>query len=94
MRRINGKVIGNPTVTPMAVPDWNQTDPKKADYIKNKPKNVESKANKMSTWHDDKVSPETYPSSLAMIEFVTKVVGDSIGTANTELESILSGGVD
>ena len=37
MRRINGKVIGNPTVTPMAVPDWNQTDPKKADYIKNRP---------------------------------------------------------
>ena len=31
------KIIGNPTVTPMAVPDWNQTDETKADYIKNKP---------------------------------------------------------
>ena len=31
------KIIGNPTITPMAVPDWNQTDPTKADYIKNKP---------------------------------------------------------
>lgn len=31
------KIIGNPTVTPMAVPDWNQTDSSKADYIKNKP---------------------------------------------------------
>lgn len=31
------RVIGNPTITPMAVPDWNQTDPTKADYIKNKP---------------------------------------------------------
>ena len=30
-------IIGNPTVTPMAVPDWNQTDSSKADYIKNKP---------------------------------------------------------
>ena len=31
------KIIGNTTATPMAVPDWNQTDPTKADYIKNKP---------------------------------------------------------
>lgn len=31
------KIVGNPTVTPMAVPDWNQTDNSKADYIKNKP---------------------------------------------------------
>ena len=32
------KVIGNTTTTPMAIPDWNQTDETKADYIKNKPK--------------------------------------------------------
>lgn len=31
------KIIGNTTVTPMAVPDWNQTNETKADYIKNKP---------------------------------------------------------
>ena len=31
------KVIGNPTTTPMAIPDWNQKNPLKADYIKNKP---------------------------------------------------------
>ena len=31
------KIIGNPTVTPMAVPDWLQDDPLKADFIKNKP---------------------------------------------------------
>lgn len=31
------KIVGNPTVTPMAVPDWEQTDSSKADYIKNKP---------------------------------------------------------
>ena len=31
------KIIGNPTTTPMAVPDWNQKNPLKADYIKNKP---------------------------------------------------------
>ena len=31
------KIIGNTTTTPMAIPDWNQTDENKADYIKNKP---------------------------------------------------------
>lgn len=31
------KIIGNTTATPMAVPDWAQTDETKADYIKNKP---------------------------------------------------------
>lgn len=31
------KIIGNTTTTPMATPDWNQTDETKADYIKNKP---------------------------------------------------------
>ena len=29
--------FGKPMATPMRVPDWNQTDPKKSDYIKNKP---------------------------------------------------------
>ena len=31
------KIIGNTTVTPMAIPDWEQNNPYKADYIKNKP---------------------------------------------------------
>lgn len=31
------KIIGNTTATTMAVPDWNQQDSTKADYIKNKP---------------------------------------------------------
>lgn len=31
------KIIGNTTATGVAVPDWNQTDPNKVDYIKNKP---------------------------------------------------------
>ena len=34
------EIIGNTTATPMAVPDWSQTDETKADYIKNKPTNV------------------------------------------------------
>lgn len=35
------KIIGGTTSTPMRVPDWNQTDPNRADYIKNKPKDYE-----------------------------------------------------
>ena len=31
------KVIGDATVTPVPIADWNQTNPMKADYIKNKP---------------------------------------------------------
>lgn len=31
------KIIGNTTATPNPQPDWNQTNPAKADYIKNKP---------------------------------------------------------
>lgn len=31
------KIIGNTTATPNPRPDWKQTDPTKADYIKNKP---------------------------------------------------------
>ncbi len=67
MHKIRGKVVGNPTVTPMPVPDWNQTNPNKADYIKNKP-------------DIDKT--------------IQKAIEESVGIANTELESILAGGVD
>ena len=31
------KIQGNTVGTPIPVPDWNQTNPNKADYIKNKP---------------------------------------------------------
>ena len=31
------KIIGNTIVTPMAVPDWDQENPRMADYIENKP---------------------------------------------------------
>ena len=31
------KIVGGTASTTMPLPDWNQTDPRKADYIKNKP---------------------------------------------------------
>lgn len=38
------KIIGNTVGTPNPRPDWNQTDSKKADYIKNKPTDLVSKS--------------------------------------------------
>lgn len=35
-----GKIRGNTVGTTMPRPDWNQNDPTKADYIKNKPTNI------------------------------------------------------
>jgi hypothetical protein len=34
------KVVGIPVGTPVAQPDWNQTDEARTDYIKNKPENI------------------------------------------------------
>ena len=34
------KIIGNTVATPRTVPDWNQDNPNRADYIKNKPEIV------------------------------------------------------
>ena len=31
------KIVGNTTATPVAIPDWEQTNPRMSDYIKNKP---------------------------------------------------------
>lgn len=36
------KIIGNTTATPNPRPDWNQTDPTKANYIENKPEIVDN----------------------------------------------------
>lgn len=36
MNKIRGKVVGNPAMTPMKVPDFNQNNKKKADYIRNR----------------------------------------------------------
>ena len=37
------EIIGNTTATPNPRPDWAQTDPTKADYIKNKPDGLATK---------------------------------------------------
>ena len=40
------KIVGNTTATPMPIADWNQTDEKKADFIKHKP-DIDGKINEV-----------------------------------------------
>ncbi len=82
------KIIGNPTLTPVLPADWNQTDEKKVDYIKNKPDVVtfadyatRDKAGvvKMKTAEDSGIKMsengelELYPASAALIMMKGKV---------------------
>lgn len=60
-----GKIMGNVVGLPSPRSDWNQTDEKKADYIKNKPEIVTSL--------DGEVTHEQIPSA--------KAVWDAIGKA-------------
>lgn len=79
------KIIGNPTTTPMAIPDYDQNNEKKADYIKNRPFYEDDNGNVVK-----KLDEKFIPDSIARTEDVERIVG----IANTELESILNGGVD
>jgi hypothetical protein len=51
------KIVGNPTVTPMKVPDWNQTDEMKADFIKNKPVEAINAVNNLKYYGDANIVP-------------------------------------
>ena len=50
--------FGKPMATPMRVPDWNQTDPKKSDYIKNRPFYEDDNGNVVKKL-DEKFIPDT-----------------------------------
>lgn len=68
-------IVGNPTTTPMAIPDWNQTNPLRADYIKNKP-NL-SKVATSGSYNDLSDKPDI-PSTegLASEEYVDRKIKD------------------
>ena len=57
------KIIGNTTTTPMAIPDWNQSDPTKADYIKNKPEKT--------TVIDENSTDEQYVTAKAVYDYIS-----------------------
>lgn len=95
---------GDPGYTPQRGIDYFTDADKEAikkytdDVAERKFATAESKDNKMAFWDEDRISIETYPSSVAVIEIAGKIADDrieaAIGTANAELESILAGGVD
>ncbi|MBR5461162.1 MAG: leucine-rich repeat protein, partial [Butyricimonas sp.] len=51
------RIIGNPTVTPMAVPDWNQTNEMRADFIKNRPLEAIKTAESLRYYGDANIVP-------------------------------------
>ena len=68
------KIIGGTAATSMLIPDWKQTNPGRADYIKNKPfENVDSDLDVNST------NPVQ-----------NKVVAAAIGDVETALDSIIA----
>ena len=97
------KIIGNTTATPMVVPDLAQTDPKKADFIKNK--RVSELVNDMgyltkedipniggaNITIDDKMSDTS--KNPVQNKVVKKYVDDSVPTKISDLEDDLQFGM-
>ena len=67
---MNKRIIGNTTTTPMPIPDWNQTNPAKADFIKNKPdiQAVNDAIGSLSTLVGDTAVSEQINISVAAIQ--------------------------
>lgn len=72
-----GKIIGNTTATPMAIPDWNQMDETKADYIKNKPTIVDLIARTNGSRDLGGISPIYYCTTLD--DALVTVIEDNLG---------------
>lgn len=99
MEKIVGKVIGNTTSTPMAVPDWLQTDENKADFIKNKPdidgtlKTVRDDITNLQISLDTKASADTVDAMAREVtetsEEVSKISSDVLGLSN-EVRKVVS----
>lgn len=88
------KIIGNTTATPNPRPDWAQTDETKADYIKNKPKDLVHETSIKDTISGNpivmtEVSPiqnqvNVQLKSKNLLDFSTiKINSDRINTDNT-----------
>ena len=99
MEKIVGKVIGNTTSTPMAVPDWLQTDENKADFIKNKPdidgtlKTVRDDITNLQASLNTKASADTVDAMAHEVneisEEVSKISSDVLGLSN-EVRKVVS----
>lgn len=54
---MSNPIIGGVLVTPMRVPDWNQNDDKKSDYIKNRPLDEIQAVNSLRYYGDANIVP-------------------------------------
>ena len=72
------KIVGNTVGIPNPQPDWNQTDPAKADYIKNKPDYVKKEDGKGLSSNDftdeDKQSIHTHNNKVALDEITQEKI--------------------
>lgn len=75
------KIIGNTTATPMAIPDWNQTNPSKADYIKNKP-DIQGLIDKVGDESVSKQISDAIETIKPKITTITLSAASWIGDAN------------
>lgn len=85
------KIIGNTTATPMAIPDWNQTDDKKADYIKNKPEvynkdEIDAQIDALQTELDD------HNHAISDVSGLQNALNDKAASYHTHPSSQLTGG--
>lgn len=67
------KIIGNPTTTPVKIPDWDQNDERKSDFIKNRPLK-EIKAVRGLTYYKN---PDIEPSDEGLFAFTLNDDGTS-----------------
>lgn len=92
------KIIGNTTTTPMAIPDWNQEDSNKADYIKNKPElgslAEKSEVNKVDLAADVQLSLDKADSAIQSIQglatedYVNTKIADMVDSAPATLNTL------
>ena len=94
------RIIGNPTTTPMAIPDWEQDNPAKADYIKNKPTKLSELDNDKGylTEHQDisGKADKTYVDSRAEeiweeIDWMSGYYAEATHVVDIEYEDLVNG---
>ena len=89
------EIIGNTTATPTPQSDWNQTDPTKADYIKNKPETL-SALPEVSGEDDGKII-DIVDGAYVLRDIASSAIGVYIQTvvegSLDEIDKILGDGV-
>jgi hypothetical protein len=81
------KIIGNTVGTPLPKPNWNQNDPTKVDYIKNKPFGEE--ADGVIKTLDEQYIPDSIARTSDVDDKFSTLVGDT--PVSTQINEAISG---